>query len=324
MLRSGQESYVVLIPLLDDWEALRRLLPLLEAEFVAASLVGRVLLVDDGSHAPPPGDLIATPFVALRETMVLRLRRNMGHQRAIAIGFAHIAEHLTCSAVVVMDADGEDRPSDVPTLIAALYETPNEYAVFAKRARRSEGVVFRIAYALFRGFHSLLTGLRVEVGNFSAVPLGIVSQMCSVAEMWNHYAAAVVRARIRRKLVPTNRGTRLAGHSRMNFVALVTHGLGAISVFADRIGVRLLVGSVVLAALAVAGMLGVFYVRFFTTLAVPGWATSAMGLLAILLVQCVLLSLIFAVAVQVGRSAESFLPVRDYEYFVDSRSTISP
>ncbi|MDQ6886938.1 MAG: glycosyltransferase [Gemmatimonadota bacterium] len=322
MLRPGGESYVVLIPVLDDWEALGQLLELLDKEFAERSLRARVLVIDDGSQLPPPPSFRSLQLSVLREIDILRLRRNLGHQRAIAVGLAYIAEHLRCTAVVVMDGDGEDRPSDVPRLVEGLYQTTGDHAVFARRARRSERILFKIGYVAFCALHRILTGLRVEVGNFSVLPMVVVGRLGSVAEMWNHYAAAVVKARIPRTLIATDRGTRLAGHSRMNVLGLVTHGFSAMSVFADRIGIRLLVASSALGVAAAIGLVVVLLVRFRTDLATPGWATSTMGLLGVLLLQAVMLTFVFAVAVQSGRSGGSFLPSRDYTYFIESLSRL--
>ena len=64
------------------------------------------------------------------------------------------------------------------------------------------------------------------------------------SELWNHYAAAVLKTRLPYTSVPTIRGRRLQGDSRMGFVSLAVHGLSALSVFSDTLGVRLLVASV--------------------------------------------------------------------------------
>jgi hypothetical protein len=66
----------------------------------------------------------------------LRLRRNLVHQRTIAIGLAHIGEY-EARDVVVMDSDGEDDPRDVPRLVARMQEERGR-SVFAERTRRSE------------------------------------------------------------------------------------------------------------------------------------------------------------------------------------------
>ena len=101
----------------------------------------------------------------------------------------------------------------------------------------------------YRFVHLLLTGERVRVGNFSVIPRDLLRRLVAVSDLWNHYAAAVFHARIPYTTIPTTRGTRYAGASQMNFVALVTHGLSAMSVFGDRIGVRLLIVTCALAGL---------------------------------------------------------------------------
>ena len=73
---------------------------------------------------------------------MLRLRRNLGHQRAIAIGLTYIQAQMTTAyeAVVVMDGDGEDAPEDVPRLLARLEAEGGRSIVFAERTRRSESL----------------------------------------------------------------------------------------------------------------------------------------------------------------------------------------
>src|SRR5204862_1949020 len=120
---------------------------------------------------------------------------------------------------------------------------------------------------------------------FSIVPASQLQRLVVVSELWNHYAAAVFKARIPRSSIPTQRGERLSGKSRMNFVALVVHGLSALSVHSEIIGVRLLVVALVVVGLMGALLGAVVGVRLFTSLAIPGWATAAGGLLLVLLAQ---------------------------------------
>ena len=176
-----------------------------------------------------------------------------------------------------MDADGEDDPADVPRLLARLREEGHQKVVFAERSRRSETLTFRIFYVFYKVLHYLLTGKGVRVGNFSAIPRRRLSSLVVVAEMWNHYAAAVFRSRQPYCMVPTRRGRRLCGRSSMNFVSLVTHGLSAISVYSDVVGVRLLVVSILMAVFTMGGIVAAVIVRLATDWAVPGWASYTVG-----------------------------------------------
>src|SRR3989442_8500804 len=141
--------------------------------------------------------------------------------------------------------------------------------------------------------HRLLTGLRVRVGNFSPLPPEMLSRLVVVSDLWNHYPASVYKARLPVALLPTRRAPRLAGESRMNFVGLVTHGLSAISLFGDRVGVRLLVataGGIALVVLRLATILGLRAFGFIPAgLIVPGWAATGAGVLVLLLMHMLML-----------------------------------
>jgi hypothetical protein len=307
------------MPTFNDWEALGELLPALDRELAAQQLAARVLVVDDGSTAP--GGCARNPeWRGIRSLEILRLRRNMGHQRAIAIGLCHLVERHAGRGVIVMDGDGQDKPTDIARMLDAARATPNDHAVFASRLRRSEGIVFAIFYHLYRLLHRLLTGVSVRIGNFSYLPWRDASCLAVCWELWNHYAAAAIHARIPFHMVPCARGERLTGSSSMNTVSLVVHGLSAMAVYADRIGVRVLALSGALSLAAMLGMGGVLAVKWSTSLAVPGWATSAMGLLLVTLGELVLLSILFTFIVLSGRSTSAVIPLRDYEIFIDAAS----
>jgi polyisoprenyl-phosphate glycosyltransferase len=315
---------VVLIPVFDDWASLALLLPKVDETLAADSRTASVILVDDCSTQQPRGLVGSKPLAAIQSVDVLSLTRNIGHQRALAIGLSYIAVQRPCRAVIIMDADGEDLPSDIPRLLAAFETNGEARIVFAQRTRRSEGVVFTVFYKLYRLAHRLMTGIRVEVGNFSVVPYASLRKLAVVSEMWNHYAAAVVHAKLPSVLVPTERGRRLAGGSRMDFVSLVGHGLSAMSVFSDKIAVRMLAVTGALVAfllVAVAVMIGV---RLFTDVDLPGWTTVAIGFIALLLAQAGFLAVVFAFMTQGGRARSSFIPAREYEPFVESFYRIWP
>jgi glycosyltransferase involved in cell wall biosynthesis len=313
---------VVLIPVFNDWDALRKLLPRLDAVLATHGLEADVLVVDDGSTLEPDDIVGPVSFGALARVDVLRLRRNLGHQRAIAVGLAYVEDCLHADAVVIMDGDGEDDPADVPRLLSRLEAEGNRPIVFAERRRRSESIRFRIFYFLYRLVHYILTGKGVRVGNFSAIPRQRLSSLVVVAELWNHYAAAVFRSRQPHCTVPTRRAQRLCGRSTMNFVSLVTHGLSAISVYSDVVGVRLLVMSALLALVTLGGICAAVIVRMATNWAVPGWASSMVGLLLILFVQAVMAAFVFSFMILGSRHGSTFLPRRDYSFFVGTLWTV--
>ena len=310
-----RDELVIVTPVYNDWPVLRLLLEQLDAELARANRTASVIAVDDGSDTE--SDLSGLAFSAIRTFEVLRLRRNLGHQRAIVVALAYIEANVPCAAVVVIDADGEDRPSDVLRLVDEWRSAQDDKLVFALRSSRSEGVAFRGFYGLYRALFKLGTGQTIRVGNFSLVPRPVLRRLVAVSEIWNHYASGVQRAKIPCVYLPTDRGKRLAGRSKMNFVSLVTHGMSAMSVHAETIGTRMIVLALTFAGVVLLAMGAVVGIRVFTTLAIPGWATFAFGILAIMLVQILFIALIFAGTVLHARNAYTFLPSRDHAHFVD-------
>src|SRR5690349_4506715 len=136
-------NYKILTPCYNDWAALDALIVRINS-IMDASLLKSIsfLVVNDGSTIPPP------PSLAGSSIEVLNLNRNVGHQRAIAIGLCYIYFEKPCDCVIVMDADGEDKPDDLPTLIEAQAAN-KDTIVFAERAKRSEGLIFRFFYGIY-------------------------------------------------------------------------------------------------------------------------------------------------------------------------------
>lgn len=304
----------VLIPTYNDWEALSSVVSAIEKEVSGIGHRVSVLIVDDGSTTLPAEGLFS-PAAAM-DIEVVHLRRNLGHQRAIAVGLAHLIENRSGSGIVVMDGDGQDRPADIRRLLDASATASPHEAVFAARMRRPEGMLFSAFYHLYRLVHRILTGVAVRMGNFSYLPWKQADRLVVCSELWNHYAAAVVHARIPYTLIPCERNTRVAGRSKMNPVALVSHGLSAMAVFADRIGVRVLAASGAALVAAVLALFVVLLLKWGTMLAVPGWATTAAGLLVVIIAQILMLSTLFTFVVLSGRSQTAVIPLRDYRLFV--------
>ncbi len=318
MSQADREHIVVLIPVFNDWDSLFQLVGLLDDQFLTyePAATVQVVVIDDGSAQRPPEDWSGLRLQAIAQIDLLEMRYNLGHQRALAVGLSFVEANVPCTAVVVMDGDGEDDPRDVPRLLRQLRSEPSPSVVFAERVRRSEGRLFQACYHGYRLMHYLLTGIPVRVGNFSVIPSCLLSRLVASSDLWNHYAASVLHARLPIAKVPTKRGTRLAGQSRMNMISLFIHGFSAISVFGDRVVVRMLLFCCGLALLVACAGIGVVAIRLTTDLAIPGWATYTMGILILILIQLATFLVVFTFVVLGGRNRASFLPMRDHIHFV--------
>jgi glycosyltransferase involved in cell wall biosynthesis len=312
--KDATHEVVVLTPVYNDGESLRALLA--ELDQVWSSDDGRlcVIVINDGSSEPIMENLQQGTYHQIHQIDQLDLVCNQGHQRAIAVGLCHVMARSSITEVVVMDADGEDRPGDIQALLKALRAQPQVDVVFAERARRSESLVFRMGYHAYRVLHWLTTGMTVRFGNFSVLRPRAITTLGYQSALWNHYAASVVRARIPFTCVPLARGYRYAGTSKLNVPHWVAHGFSALSVFYD----------VVCARVASAVVLLLLALNLGCALA---WLTGRLSLGPLLVVSGFSLLLALGLFLQVIalvalRSSTSVVPARDAGHWIRRATTI--
>jgi hypothetical protein len=305
----------IVVPVFEDWASFNQLVFEVDHAFSIATdlpdIELDVLAVDDGSVSNGlDGQPDWSQLAFIGRVEVLRMAVNMGHQRAIALGGVHVADRGLADAVIFMDADGEDKPEDVIRLVKAHFQSPH-HVIMALRARRSESVGFRIGYRAYRALFRILTGQGIQFGNFSLLPRPALARLVCSSDIWNHFAAAISRSRLGIKMIPTSRGKRFAGESKMSLVSLIIHGLSAMSVHADRVAIRLIVASTFTAVLSFMAILWVVGVKVFTDLAIPGWASQTVGLLALASMQGLATASLAAFLTLQARQRLTFLPRSD-------------
>lgn len=266
---------VILTPVLNDWKSLELLAHAL-ASLPAHGPEVHIVVVDDGSAVQAP-DSAVIALKRVGDVSVIRLRRTVGHQRAIALGLRYIADALTFDRLLVMDADGEDSPESIPLLLSTGLRHPG-HIVVARRGKRSEQAAFQLGYRSYLVMFRTLVGLRLTFGNFVLLPSSAARRIASDESLGLNFAATVARSPIPKQEVVIDRAPRLDGESRMNRYGLVSHGLGAMAVFADRIFIRAVAASALLLSMSLIALAAVLYARLWTSTAVPGWATAAAGL----------------------------------------------
>jgi hypothetical protein len=254
----------------------------------------------------------------IHQVRLIRLRNNLGHQRAIAIGLVEAAEDGSFDAVLVADSDGEDRPSDMARLLAEHRARPDAIVV-ARRSKRSEGLRFRAFYAVYKTVFRLFTGKQINFGNFVLLPRFALTRIVNMSETWNHLAASILYSRIPLSAVGCHRGTRYAGTSSMNLIGLLIHGLSAVSVFSDFVLVRMLLASAAITGLAIVTALTAIMIRLTTDLAIPGWASNVVGISMIMLFQSILFSMVALLTMLRDRSSVGFVPSAHGKMFVAER-----
>jgi hypothetical protein len=276
---------VIVTPVYEDREAAGRLF----SELGRLGINVFVVAVDDGSVRQPLD--VASLQEAGVDGVVIRLTRNVGHQRAIAIGLSYVAEEMPdAPRVVTMDSDGEDVPQSILELMVRL-ESADVDVVVARRKKRTETMRFRLFYAVYKALFRILTGRQIDFGNFMAFKMPALMRITHMQEVWIHVAGCVLISKLRIAKCALDRGTRFSGSSKMNFGGLVLHGFRALMIFAEDVLVRVGLFCLAVAALSLLCVVSTIVLKLLG-FATPGWFSTALGLLILILFQTGTLTLI--------------------------------
>jgi glycosyltransferase involved in cell wall biosynthesis len=255
----------------------------------------RFVVVDDTAGY----DNLIDELTTHSDVQVITPPFNLGHQRALVYGLRLILpDVLDTDLVITMDADGEDRPEDLPNLIGAMLAAPDASGLLciARRTKRSESIRFRVLYFFFRVMFHALTGTVVRSGNYAAYRGWLAKRILTHPYFDLCYSSTLVSLDIPVTAVPCPRGKRYEGRSRMNMLRLFMHGIRMLMPFIDRIAVRALTAFSAIFGIGILASLLVVGVRLFTNATIPGWATATLlGLLILSFVALGNFVVLFAV-----------------------------
>lgn len=308
-------NVALVIPVFDDWPSFNRLTHVIDELPELGRVEFDIFVINDGSPAPPVAG--ESRFRHIRSIRLVNLVCNLGNQRAVAVGLVEASKAPGVEGVIVMDSDGEDRPEDIPRLIATARGNPGRI-VCAQRVKRSESLGFRIFYLLYKTMFRMLSGEIIDFGNFSYIPRAELNRLLHSPPLWNQLPATLIRSRVPLIRVPAERGARYFGRSSMKLDALVAHGLSAFSVYSDIVLVRIMIGMLAIAGLTAVGLAVAAGIALFTDLAIPGWTTTVFGSLGIVLLQSLIFLVISAFLLLNSRSVKPIIPAIDAPDFIAS------
>ena len=229
------KKFIILIPLFNDWKSVSKLLNEINSQVINWNADVSVIIVNDASTEPRSG--LESNYKKIKSVKILNMKENRVHQRCIASGLKYICENEDFDRVIVMDADGEDRPEELNDFFNKAQENSN-MTITGNRFKRSEGIVFKILYEVHKLLALVFTGKLIKFGNFTCLPKDHVKQLIQKPYLWNSYSSSVVRTINDRTFIPSKRGLRYVLPSKMNFTGLVFHSLAIISVFRNTVIIR--------------------------------------------------------------------------------------
>ena len=221
------KKIIILMPLFNDWASATTLLNKIDELASNWSADISALIVNDASTEKRSG--LEFNFKKIKSVKILNMKKNTVHQRCIAVGLKHICTNEDFDRVIIMDADGEDRPEELNDFYKKAHENPN-VTITANRFKRSEGILFRFLYEVHKLITLIFTGKLIKFGNFTCLPKKHVQELVEKPYLWNSYSSSVIKTIKDRISIPSIRGTRYVQPSKMNFFGLVFHSLAIISV----------------------------------------------------------------------------------------------
>ena len=225
----------ILIPIYNDWQSVFKLLENINSEISGLEHEFSAIIVNDASTESRPE--INLNLDNLNSIKIINMKENQGHARCNAAGLKHIFENEEFDYVIPMDGDGEDRPEEIKQLIDNLNYHPDK-PIVGERIKRSESIFFKFCYFVHKLITSTFTGQAIKYGNYTCLPKSIVEKMINEKATWSSFSGALAKITKDRAIIPSERGTRYFGPSKMSFKNLIIHSLSIISVFRTNVLIR--------------------------------------------------------------------------------------
>jgi hypothetical protein len=221
------KTYRILIPIFNDWESLSTLLSNIDG--LKLNTLGNIiiLVIDDCST-----EILNTKikFNSFSNVEIIKNSKNIGHGKSIANGIQYLSNKNDFDYLIVMDGDGEDRPEEIKQLILKSIAFPSS-TITANRIKRSESFLFKLFYILHKILTFVLTGRSIKFGNFMCIPKKELSPISSNPNLLVSFSGTISKFIKDKQQIPSIRGIRYHGPTKMSFLKLVRHSLLIISVF---------------------------------------------------------------------------------------------
>ncbi len=225
----------ILIPVYNDWQSLSKLLNKIDNEIGNINHEISIIIVDDASTFDRQLDI--DTLSNINSIKVISMRENRGHARSIASGLKYIFEKDQFDYVIPMDGDGEDRPEEIKEFIKSIEVAP-EQTIVGERVKRSEAFIFKFCYFFHKIITLVFTGHLIKFGNFTCLTKSTVKKLISEKATWNSFSGSLTKVEKRKLTIPSIRGERYFGPSKMSFFNLLKHSLSIISVFKTAVLIR--------------------------------------------------------------------------------------
>ena len=226
---------IILIPIYNDWQSVFKLIKDINLQVSTLSDEFSVIIINDASIENRPE--FSPDLNNLKFVQIINMKENRGHARCIASGLKYIYEKKEFDYVIPMDGDGEDRPEEIKNFIQ-LAEQSNDQSIVGERVKRSESLFFKFCYQFHKFLTLSFTGQSIKFGNFTCLSKATIEKMLKEKSTWNSFSGSLKKIEKDLLPIPSIRGARYFGPSKMSFFNLLKHSLSIISVFRKTVLIR--------------------------------------------------------------------------------------
>ena len=219
---------IILVPIYNDWQSITKLIHEINNLAINQEFQISILIVNDASKHDRIDEI--NNLENINSVKILNMKINQGHARCIATGLKYIFEKEDFDYVIPMDGDGEDRPEEIKEFINQIQNSSNN-PIVGERVKRSENILFKVCYQLHKLITLTFTGKSIKFGNFTCLPKATVEKLINDKSTWNSFSGSLTKIEKNLISIPSTRGTRYYGPSKMSFYNLIIHSLSIISVF---------------------------------------------------------------------------------------------
>ena len=219
---------IILVPIYNDWQSASKLLEEINSNIAGLESQFSIIIINDASTDQQSINALNTEN--LQSIKIINMKENRGHARCIATGLKHIFEKEEFDYVIPMDGDGEDRPEEIKNFVEYL-NYASDKPIVGERVKRSESLTFKFCYSVHKILTFAFTGQSIKFGNYTCLPRTTVEKMVNDKATWSSFSGALTKLEKDRSIVPSIRGSRYFGPSKMSFKNLIIHSLSIISVF---------------------------------------------------------------------------------------------
>ena len=229
------KKYVILIPIYNDRNSLTKLIENINLEVKRLESEISIVIVNDASSQQIVDNYQHTENINSIE--IINMKENRGHARCIASGLKYIFEKKKFDYVIPMDGDGEDRPEEIKDF-TQLADQSEDKSIIGERVKRSESLIFKACYQAHKILTLAFTNHSIKFGNFTCLSKPTVEKMLNEKATWNSFSGSLKKVEKNLLSIPSSRGTRYFGPSKMSFFNLLKHSLSIISVFRKTVLIR--------------------------------------------------------------------------------------